>query len=158
MQGTRGICTVQLWNGWDQSKQQLYSPFVLQLLEQAVAQRGIKAVLSAAPDKANDLALTAIVYVDKQPWSKWGPHLASFGFQDKLVADSAYYKLLCGLILGYKEENVKDYVVNTSPPHALTPAVMSRVAADMKKLSKAKPKLPWNQKGSRGGPRKKAKK
>jgi hypothetical protein len=28
-----------------------------------------------------DLGLTAVVYLNREPWSKLGPHLASFGFQ-----------------------------------------------------------------------------
>lgn len=27
------------------------------------------------------VGLTAVVYADKEPWSAWGPHLASFGCQ-----------------------------------------------------------------------------
>ena len=150
MQGTRGVCAVQLWNGWDTSQQYLYSPYVIKVLERALSEPGIKACVSVAPGEASDLAVSAIVYVDKAPWNKWGPHLASFGFQDKLVGGSAYYKMLCGLVLGYKEENVKSYVVNTSPPNALNAAVVSKVEADMRKLSKIKPRLPWNKAGSRG--------
>jgi hypothetical protein len=151
MQGSRGVCAVQLFNGWDSSQQYLYSPYVINVLEKALAHPGIKACLSVAPGEASDLALSAILYVNKEPWSKWGPHLASFGFQDKLVGGSAYYKMLCGLILGYKEDNVKSYIVNTSPPNALSHAVISKVETDLRKLSKIKPRLPWNQAGSRGG-------
>ena len=42
----------------------------------------------------------------QQPWQAWGRHLASQGVQSALVADSPFYKLLIGRILGYRHDNI----------------------------------------------------
>jgi hypothetical protein len=56
------------------------------------------------------VGLTGILYADREPFASWARHLASFGCQANAVAGSAYYKLLIGLLLGYKPENVLAYV------------------------------------------------
>ncbi|KAL6762156.1 hypothetical protein V8C86DRAFT_2521612 [Haematococcus lacustris] len=147
--GARGIASVQLWNGWDAAQgQPVHDPLVLTTLTQVLAQPGIKSHLSTAP---GGVGLTALLYADKEPWARWAPHLASFGFQANIVAGSPYFKLLTGRILGYKEENVRSYVVATSPPGALTVELLALVDSDIRKLSKAAPRLPWSsQPDSRG--------
>jgi hypothetical protein len=59
---------------------------------------------------AGGLGLTAILCAKAEPWRAWGAHLAGFGAQAALVADSAYYKLLIGRMLGYKEENIRHHI------------------------------------------------
>jgi hypothetical protein len=59
---------------------------------------------------AGGLGLTAILCAKAEPWRAWGAHLAGFGAQAALVADSAYYKLLIGRMLGYKEENIHHHI------------------------------------------------
>ncbi|PNW71289.1 hypothetical protein CHLRE_16g648000v5 [Chlamydomonas reinhardtii] len=147
MQGKRGVVIVQLWNGFEPARgQPLFEPYVVGLLERALATPGVRAVTSTAP---GGVGLTAVLFADKEPFNVWGPHLASFGCQANAVAGSAYYKVLIGKILGYADENIYGYV--RSLGGGLTPAIISQVEADLKKLSKAKPKLPWNREGSRGG-------
>ncbi|EFJ46671.1 hypothetical protein VOLCADRAFT_92874 [Volvox carteri f. nagariensis] len=203
MQGKRGVVIVQLWNGFDRSRgQPLYDPWVVDLIEAALRTPGVRALPSVAP---GGVGLTAVLFADKEPWSAWGPHLASFGCQPtaqpqfvrgtltppyiagvcstrpwfvlteppssplgavprifpshprtaaqssgaaNTVAGSAYYKVLIGKILGYSDENIYGYV--RSVGGGLTPAVIAQVDADLKKLSKAKPKLPWSRESSRG--------
>ncbi len=85
---------VQLWNGFEPARgQPLYDPFVVHLVEAALRHPGIKATTSVAP---GGVGLTAVLYADREPWSAWGPHLASFGCQANAVAGSAYYKVLIG--------------------------------------------------------------
>lgn len=144
--GQRGVVIVQLWNGFEPARgQPLYDPFVVHLVEAALRHPGIRAVTSVAP---GGVGLTAVLYADREPWSAWGPHLASFGCQANAVAGSAYYKVLIGKILGYSDANIAAYVRSVGGGY--TPAVVAQVEADLKKLSKAKPKLPWNREGSRG--------
>ncbi|GLI69440.1 hypothetical protein VaNZ11_014052, partial [Volvox africanus] len=146
MQGKRGVVIVQLWNGFDRSRgQPVYDPWVIDLLEAALRTPGVRAMPSVAP---GCVGLTAVLFADKAPWNVWGPHLASFGCQANTVAGSAYYKVLIGKILGYNDENIYGYA--RSVGGGLTPDVVSQVDADLKKLSKTKPKLPWNREGSRG--------
>jgi hypothetical protein len=59
---------------------------------------------------AGGLGLTAILCAKADPWRAWGSHLAGFGAQAALVADSAYYKLLIGRMLGYKEEHIRHHI------------------------------------------------
>ncbi|KAG2498254.1 hypothetical protein HYH03_004004 [Edaphochlamys debaryana] len=152
MQGKRGIVIVQLWNGFDPSRgQPLYEPWVAQLLEAALGTEGVRGVTSVAP---GGVGLTAVLYADKEPWNAWGPHLASFGCQANAVAGSPYYKLLVGRILGYREEAVHGYV--RALGGGLTPALIAQVDADLKRLSKAKPKLPWNKEQNSRGKKKEA--
>jgi hypothetical protein len=150
--GSRGISTVQVYNGWDSSKgQPLYQPWVLELVERCLVHPDLAALISTAPsDKDEILGLTLILYVNKEPFSSYAKGLAAFGFQSNIVAGSAFFKLLCGILLGYKEENCRSYVKSTSPPGSLTPALITQVDAEVRKLSKVKPKLPWIKSGSRG--------
>lgn len=64
--------------------------------------------ISHAPP--GDLGLTAILSARAEPFRSWAAHLASFGAQAALVADSPFYKLLIGRILGYKEENIRFHI------------------------------------------------
>ncbi|PNH08246.1 hypothetical protein TSOC_005248 [Tetrabaena socialis] len=118
----RGVVIVQLWNGFDPSKgQPLYEPWVVQLLEAALATPGVRYTASLAP---GGLGLSAVLWADREPWSAWGPHLASFGCQANTVAGSPYYKVLIGKILGYKDDNIYGYV--RAVGGGLTPAVVAQ--------------------------------
>lgn len=59
---------------------------------------------------AGGLGLTAILSGKAEPYRSWAAHLASFGAQAALIADSPYYKLLIGRVLGYKEENIRYHI------------------------------------------------
>jgi hypothetical protein len=59
---------------------------------------------------AGGLGLTAILAAKAEPWRAWAAHLAGFGAQAALVADSPYYKLLIGRMLGYKEEHIHHHI------------------------------------------------
>ena len=72
------------------------------MLRQYIANLPASLNFERPPTHTGGIGLTAVVYVDREPWNKWGPHLASFGFQANAVAGSPYYRLLCGLLLGYK--------------------------------------------------------
>lgn len=153
LSGSRGVSTVQIYNGWDIDRgQPLYQPWVLDLIEQCLAHPDLSFVISTAPsDKDEVLGITLILFANKEPFSSYAKHLASFGFQSNIVAGSPFFKLLCGILLGYELENCRSYVRSTSPPGSLTPLLISQVDAEVKKLSKVKPKLPWTSKqGSRG--------
>jgi len=45
-----------------------------------------------------------------EPFRSWAAHLASSGAQAALVADSPYYKLLIGRVLGYQEDNIRHHI------------------------------------------------
>jgi hypothetical protein len=66
------------------------------------------AVVHVCP--AGGRGVSAIITAKAEPWRSWGAHLASFGAQAALVAESPYYKLLIGRVLGYKEDNVLHHI------------------------------------------------
>eukprot|EP00775_Hariotina_reticulata_P012434 gene12434-12571_t len=112
--GARGVAMVQLVVGWDSSAPQpVANPLVLHSLKRALANRNISIFMSPAP---GGLGLTAILAAKVEPYRPWAAHLASFGAQAALVADSVYYKLLIGRVLGYKEENIRHHIRATSGP------------------------------------------
>ncbi|KAF8064601.1 AOX4 [Scenedesmus sp. PABB004] len=138
--GQRGVVLVQAFNGWDAAMgQPLYNPLAITMLERAAAAPGVGCVSSVAP---GGVGLTAILYADREPFASWARHLASFGCQSNVVAGSVYYKLLIGQLLGYKLENVLGYCAASGEP--ATPQLQAQVAADIRKLSKVKAKLPWS--------------
>lgn len=59
---------------------------------------------------AGGLGLSAILAAKAEPFRPWAAHLASFGAQAALVADSPYYKLLIGRVLGYKEAHINHHI------------------------------------------------
>ncbi len=65
--------------------------------------------MSAVPVGA-ELGLTAILAADTPPYCAWGSGLAEFGAQAAIEAQSPYYKLLIGRVLGYELENIRAHV------------------------------------------------
>ncbi|GFH23358.1 uncharacterized protein HaLaN_20960 [Haematococcus lacustris] len=63
--------------------------------------------MSPAP---GGLGVTAIIAADKSPFKEWARALAGFGAQAALVADSPYYKLLVGRMMGYQERNILHHI------------------------------------------------
>jgi hypothetical protein len=108
--GHRGVALLQLHKGWgDQSSgmQPLLRPWVLPLLQQAAEHRGAALLASAA---AGQLGASLVLCSRQQPWLAWGKHLASQGVQSAIVADSPFYKLLIGRILGYQPANIYHHI------------------------------------------------
>jgi hypothetical protein len=93
--------------------------------------------------------VTALVFADKQPFRAWAEHLASFGAQAALVADSPYYKLLIGRMLGYNEGNIHHHIRAVHGPGNPAQVVVQAVDKELSRLSSKKPTLPWNR-SSRG--------
>lgn len=100
----------QLWVGWTpDAPQPVFRPFVLRLLRTAVLDPRIAVHMSAVPVGA-ELGLTAILAADTAPYCAWGAGLAEFGAQAAIEAQSPYYKLLIGRVLGYEMDNIRAHV------------------------------------------------
>ncbi|GIL66546.1 hypothetical protein Vafri_20041 [Volvox africanus] len=119
MEGRRGVVLLQLHVGWEEHEKVPpygpYKPLVLRLLREALERPDIMSYASSAPVPGAaagnpTYGLTMILCADKEPFRSWGAHLASFGCQAALEAQSPYYKLLIGRILGYLPENISHYV------------------------------------------------
>ena len=85
----------------------LLRPYVLQLLRESCRNKSMAALQSTAADgKVQSL----ILHSKRQPFKAWSRHLAEIGVQASLVADSPYYKMLIGRMLGYKESNIVHHI------------------------------------------------
>ncbi|KAL4436954.1 hypothetical protein ABPG75_004093 [Micractinium tetrahymenae] len=147
--GARGVCLLQLHKGWGNvggARQPLLRPWVLPLLQQAAGHKGATLLASAAPG-APQLGSSLVLCARQQPFLAWGRHLAAAGVQSSIVADSPFYKLLIGRILGYKEQNVYHHIESTGG--RVTSEVLQAVDAELAGLSSVPPALPWSSSGSR---------
>eukprot|EP00195_Chlamydomonas_chlamydogama_P007386 CAMPEP_0202904644 /NCGR_PEP_ID=MMETSP1392-20130828/30463_1 /ASSEMBLY_ACC=CAM_ASM_000868 /TAXON_ID=225041 /ORGANISM="Chlamydomonas chlamydogama, Strain SAG 11-48b" /LENGTH=321 /DNA_ID=CAMNT_0049592387 /DNA_START=167 /DNA_END=1135 /DNA_ORIENTATION=+ len=140
--GQRGVAMVQLHVGWDSgAPQPVHNPLVIPLLRQAVTNPDLCVAMSSAQ---GGLGLTAMLSAKKEPFKSWAAHLASFGAQAALVADSPYYKLLIGRVLGYKEEHIIAHIQSSNGPGQPSKEVVAAVERQLAALSHKKPSLPWN--------------
>ncbi|GBF88717.1 hypothetical protein Rsub_01616 [Raphidocelis subcapitata] len=148
--GQRGVAMVQLHIGWDSSvPTPLHNPLALRGLRAALADAGVSAFVSRAP---GGLGLSLILAARRAPFRQWGAHLASFGAQASLVADSPYYKLLIGRVLGYSHDNIVHHIRTTNGAGHPSAEVVAAVAAELSKLSPEQPALPWRSgKGGESG-------
>ncbi|GLC60405.1 hypothetical protein PLESTB_001608700 [Pleodorina starrii] len=172
LEGRRGVVLLQLHVGWDAHDRVPpygpYKPLSLRLLREALERPDIVSYCSSAPvpgaagaaAAAGNPAygLTMVLCADKEPYRSWGAHVASFGCQAALEAQSPYYKLLIGRILGYRPDNIAHYI---QEKHGRAPSgeVVAAVEQQLLRLSSKRPTLPWNasSRGGGGGGRKKAK-
>ena len=76
-----------------------------------------------------------------EPFRSYGRHLASFGAQASLVADSTYYKLLVGRLLGYNHDNIVHHV--EAGGGCVTQEIAVLVEADLRAVCSVRPRLPW---------------
>lgn len=152
----------QLWVGWTpDAPQPVFRPFVLRLLRTAVLDPRIAVHMSAVPVGA-ELGLTAILAADTPPYCAWGAGLAEFGAQAAIEAQSPYYKLLIGRVLGYEMDNIRAHVevcdglpgchslctTRQQQPtqgggETLEPVTVAMVDSELERLSAAEPVLPW---------------
>ncbi|KAG2423065.1 hypothetical protein HXX76_015581 [Chlamydomonas incerta] len=164
--GRRGVVLLQLHVGWQEAAAAPpygpFKPLVLRLLRQLLASPGKELQLvsfaSAAPDPGSPAGkaaagLSMVLCADKEPFRSWGAHLASFGCQAALEAQSPYYKALIGRVLGYSSHNIAHHIQEKhgAPP---SPEVLAAVERQLAALSAKQPQLPWTA-GARGS-RKKA--
>jgi len=143
LEGKRGACMIQLFVGWDASlSTPAYNPFVLRLLRECVRRKDVGVLTSEVRgSEKNLLGLSAIVFAEREPWTSWAPHLAEFGAQASLIAQSPYYGLLVGRILGYAEENIRTHVQGQG--QKLSPEIEEAATQTLAQLSSQAPELPW---------------
>ena len=111
LQGNKGVALVQLELPFVPGLRvpfPLLRPAVLRLLQRALETKGALVFPSTAPGGAE--ATSLVLAAKQQPFKAWGARLAEIGVQAALVADSPYYKLLVGRILGYKERNIIHHI------------------------------------------------
>jgi hypothetical protein len=109
LQGLRGIALVQTLLPLDMGGNNLplLRPFVLTLLKLVVEDKDVVILPSMV---GNRDAQSVILSAKSQPYKQWSSFLASIGVQASLVAGSDYYKLLIGMMMGYKLDNIKHHI------------------------------------------------
>jgi len=110
LNGNRGVCLIQIdLPSTSESGRTLplMRPFVLKLLQRAAQTKG---ALILASTLSGGLAASLVLASKKQPFKARGEYIAKMGIQASLVADSPFYKLLVGRILGYTEKNVLHHI------------------------------------------------
>jgi hypothetical protein len=133
------VILVQLDVGFDpQTRLPILRPFLLQALQRAATAKGVVVYPSAV---AGTNAQSLIFASKQEPFRSWAAHLAQLGVQASVVADSPYYKLLVGRILGYRDQNIEFHI--RSQGQHLEGAIVQAVEEELKSLSPAAPKLPW---------------
>lgn len=156
--GLRGIALVQLDVGWEEEvytttdndsgnaafhyldRQPLLRPFVLPLLSQLSKDKDITFLPSPLPQ---GLGSTLILTSKKQPYKAWAQYLADTKVQAALVADSPYYKMMIGVMLGYKMRNIEHHIVSTGGGGLEGGRVREMVERDLSGLSGVEATLPW---------------
>lgn len=138
--GYRGVCLLQTSFPIDTTETRLpmLRPFVLTLLRNMVESKDLLIFPSSA---AKGAATSLVISAKRQPFKAWGTYLASIGAQASVVAESEFYKLMIGRMMGYKEENIEHHIVSNGG--ILTPKIRNLVDLEMKELSDANPSIPW---------------
>ncbi|KIY94027.1 hypothetical protein MNEG_13934 [Monoraphidium neglectum] len=124
------------------------------MLRRALSDADITGLVSKAP---GGLGLTLILVARQEPFRQWAAHMAGFGAQAGVVAESPYYKMLIGRALGYSEANILYHIKARSDGCATngrahpTPEVVAAVESQLRELSAKPPRLPWRRAGGGAG-------
>jgi len=166
LQGLRGIALVQTSLPLEMGGNNLplLRPFVLSLLRLAVEDKDVVILPSIV---GNRDAQSVILSAKSPPYKQWSSMLASMGVQASLVAGSDYYKLLIGMVMGYKPENIQHHIEVLLINAIVVDLFVGRIAnceyfcsiqetggtydtrllnmanSELEKLSSVPPKLPW---------------
>lgn len=148
--GQRGVVMTQLWAGWhgdaeEDVDQSVDAPFVVRALRDAAADEALgDVVIDAVRIEGHPAStgLTAIVAAARAPFPRRAKHLASFGCQAALVAQSPYYQVLVGLLLGYELGHIDAHVREKGG--TLSAAVMRQALEDAAEVDAGdESSLPW---------------
>lgn len=137
-EGLRGVALLQVSLINSGSRLPLLRPFVLTMLK-ALSEDAKRVVM--LPSKVEG-ATSLVVSAKRQPYLAYARYLADLGCQASLVADSDFYKMIIGLMMGYKMEHVEHHIAETTG-RGVDPRVRAAVQAELRGLSTASPTLPW---------------
>ena len=141
-EGLRGVAMLQVSLPLDMggSRLPLLRPFVFPLLKALFEDSKRVVILDSKVEGATSLVIAA----KRQPFSAWGAYLANLGVQASLVADSPFYKMIIGLMMGYTRENIYHHVRDTTG-RDVDARVLAAVESELAGLGNGTPpELPWN--------------
>jgi hypothetical protein len=139
-EGLRGVAMLQVSLPADMGGDRLplLRPFVFPLLKALHDDSKRVLILPSKVPGATSLLISA----KRQPYSAWAAYLANLGVQASLVAESPFYKMIIGLMMGYKREHVEHHVRETSG--RVDPGMWAAVEAELAGLGNGMPPvLPW---------------
>lgn len=140
-EGLRGVAMLQVSLPGDMggSRLPLLRPFVFPLLKSLHEDSKRVMILPSKVPGATSLLIAA----KRQPFAAWATYLANLGVQASLVADSPFYKMIIGLMMGYKREHVEHHVRETTG-REVDPRVREAVQVELAGLGNGvRPVLPW---------------
>lgn len=140
MHGGRGVALLQLSLPVDMggTRLPLLRPFVFEVLKRIDASKDVVVYPSTVPGGA---ASSFVLAAKRQPFTSWGAYLSGVGVQASIVADSEFYKMIIGIMMGYRIENIEHHIRSTGG--TLSPSTYNLVEKEMMSLSQIEPTLPW---------------
>lgn len=140
LNGYRGVALLQLSLPLDMGGHRLplLRPFVFEILKRI---NDSKEVIVLPSKISGGAAVSHVIAAKRQPFASWGAYLSDLGVQASIVADSAFYKMIIGRIMGYRPENIEHHIISTGG--VLTPDISRLVEEELRKLSEVEPTLPW---------------
>jgi len=143
IEGKRGVVLLQLWTSKDNGAGgAVHNPLAVRALRQALSDKHIDAKLSLAlTPQGEPLGLSLVLHANKCPFSNWATHLAELGVQSALVADTPFYKVMIGKILGYEEAKIVEHV--ESKGQECDAALLKEVDKELRLMSDCTPAMPW---------------
>lgn len=140
LHGDRGVALLQLSLPADMggNRLPLLRPFIFEILKRIDEAKDIV----VHPSKISGGAASSFVIAAKrQPFISWAAYLSGLGVQASIVAESEFYKMIIGRMMGYRIENIEHHIRSTGG--SLDPGVYSLVDRELTTLSKVEPILPW---------------
>ena len=140
-EGLRGVAMLQVSLPAEMggSRLPLLRPFVFPLLKTLSDDSKRVVILPSKVPGATSLLIAA----KRQPYHAWAAYLANLGVQASLVADSPFYKMIIGLMMGYKREHIAHHVRETTG-REVDPRVRAAVEVELADLGNGMPPvLPW---------------
>lgn len=140
MQGGRGVALLQLSlpAGMGGNRLPVLRPFIFDILKRMDEAKDIVIYPSKVPGGA---ASSLVIAAKRQPFTSWGVYLSGLGVQASIVAESEFYKMIIGRMMGYRIENIEHHIRSTGG--SLHPSMHSLVDKELLALSKIEPVIPW---------------
>ncbi len=140
-EGLRGVAMLQVSLPAEMGggRLPLLRPFVFPLLKSLHDDSKRVVMLPSKVAGATSLLIAA----KRQPYSAWAAYLSDLGVQAGLVAESPFYKMIIGLMMGYKREHVEHHVRATTG-REVDQRVRAAVEDELAGLGNGVPPvLPW---------------
>lgn len=140
LQGDRGVALLQLSLPADMggNRLPLLRPFIFEIMKQIDERKDIVVYPSKI---SGGVASSLVIAAKRQPFTSWAVYLSGLGVQASIVAQSEFYKMIIGRMMGYRIENIEHHIRSTGG--SLDPSIYNLVDKELATLSKVEPRIPW---------------